>query len=84
MCLRGEIGFSAPSATLARCGASNRHTYTMRFDLQDVALRTLILVAGGLAAVLLALKGQGQALPALAVGGTLGAFVMARFGPSEQ
>jgi len=58
--------------------------YIMRFDLQDVALRTLILVAGGLAAVLLALKGQGQALPALAVGGTLGACVMARFGPSEQ
>src|SRR3954453_9419597 len=58
--------------------------HIMRFDLQDVALRTLILVAGGLAAVLLALKGQGQALPALAVGGTLGAFVMARFGPSEQ
>ena len=58
--------------------------YIMRFDLQDVALRTLILVAGGLAAVLLALKGQGQALPALAVGGTLGAFMMARFGPSEQ
>jgi hypothetical protein len=58
--------------------------YIMRFDLQDVALRTLILVAGGLAAVLLALKGQGQALPALAVGGTLGACVMARFGPAEQ
>ena len=56
----------------------------MRFDLQDVALRTLILIAGGLAAVLLALKGQGTALPALAVGGTLGACVMARFGPSEQ
>jgi hypothetical protein len=56
----------------------------MRFDLQDVALRTLILVAGGLAAVLLALQGHGQALPALAVGGTLGACVMARFGPSEQ
>jgi hypothetical protein len=56
----------------------------MRFDFQDLALRTLILVAGGLAAVLLALKGQGQVLPALAVGGTLGAFMMARFGPSEQ
>jgi hypothetical protein len=44
----------------------------------------LILVAGGLAALLLALKGQGQTLPALAVGGTVGAFVMARFGASEQ
>jgi len=63
---------------------SNRRTHIMRFDLQDVALRTLILVAGGLAAVLLALRGQGQALPALAVGGTLGACVMARFGPRES
>ena len=56
----------------------------MRIDFQDLALRALILVAGGLAAVLLTLKGQGQALPALAVGGTVGAFVMARFGPSES
>jgi hypothetical protein len=51
---------------------------------QEFALRALIVVAGGLAAVLLALKGQGQALPALAAGGTLGAFMMARFGPSEE
>ena len=72
------------SATIPYRGASNRRTYNMRFDLQDVALRTLILIAGGLAAVLLTLKGQGTALPALAVGGTLGACVMARFGPSEQ
>jgi hypothetical protein len=50
----------------------------------DFALRALIVLAGGLAAVLLALKGQGQALPALAVGGTVGAFMMARFGPSEE
>jgi hypothetical protein len=56
----------------------------MSFDFQDVVLRTLIVIAGGLAAVLLSLKGQGQALPALAVGGTLGAYVMARFGPSEE
>jgi hypothetical protein len=55
----------------------------MHFNL-DFALRTLIVVAGGLAALLLALKGQGQALPALAVGGTLGACMMARFGPSEE
>jgi hypothetical protein len=58
--------------------------HNMRFDFQDMALRTLILIAGALAAALLALKGQGQALPALAVGGTLGAFVMARFGPSSS
>lgn len=55
----------------------------MHFNL-DFTLRTLIVLAGGLAALLLALKGQGQALPALAVGGTLGACMMARFGPSEE
>jgi len=55
----------------------------MQFNI-DLALRTLIVLAGGLAAVLLALKGEGQALPALAIGGTLGAFVAARFGPSEK
>lgn len=56
---------------------------TMHFNL-DFALRTLIVLAGGLAALLLALKGQGQVLPALALGGTLGACMMARFGPSEE
>ena len=55
----------------------------MHFNI-DFALRTLIVLAGGLAAVVLSLKGQGQALPALAVGGTLGAFMMARFGPSAE
>ncbi len=50
----------------------------------DFALRALIVLAGGIAAAVLAIKGQGQALPALAVGGTLGAFMMARFGPSEE
>ncbi len=55
----------------------------MRLNI-DYVLRTLIVLAGGVAAAVLALKGQGQALPALAVGGTLGAFMMARFGPSEE
>ncbi|HEY2830248.1 MAG TPA: hypothetical protein VGJ88_09045 [Thermoanaerobaculia bacterium] len=54
-----------------------------KFDLQDFALRALILVAGGIAAALLALKGQAQSLPALAVGGMLGAFLM-RTGTSES
>ncbi|HEY2323860.1 MAG TPA: hypothetical protein VGJ82_13470 [Thermoanaerobaculia bacterium] len=54
-----------------------------KFDLRDFALRALILVAGGVAAALLALKGQGQSLPALAVGGMLGAFLM-RTGTSES
>ena len=52
------------------------------FDRQDFALRTLIVIAGVVAAALFVLKGQGAALPALAIGGTLGACAMARFGPS--
>lgn len=55
-----------------------------RIDLQDLALRGLFLIAGGLAAVLLALKGHGEAIPALAVGGTLGAFFMARLSATEE
>jgi hypothetical protein len=54
-----------------------------RYDLRDYALRALILVAGAVAAILLALKGQAQALPALAVGGTLGVFVMS-YGTTEE
>ena len=53
-------------------------------NLQDLALRTLIVLAGGIAAALFILKGQGDALPALAVGATVGTFAMARFGPSEE
>jgi hypothetical protein len=56
----------------------------MRFDLKDFALRALILVAGGVAALLLSLKGYGQALPAVAVGGALGAFFAARFQPRTE
>jgi len=52
--------------------------------IQDFALRALLVVAGSLAAVLLVLKGYAQALPALAVGATLGAFAMGRFGHSEE
>jgi hypothetical protein len=50
----------------------------MNYDLRDFALRTLIVIAGLLAAVLLAMKGYGQALPAVAVGGALGAFFASR------
>jgi hypothetical protein len=49
----------------------------------DFALRTLIVLAGALAATLLVLKGQAIALPALAVGGMLGAFAV-RAGTSEE
>jgi len=58
-------------------------TIMNKFDLQDFALRALILIAGGVAASLLVLKGQAQSLPALAVGGMLGAFLM-RTGTSES
>jgi len=49
----------------------------------DLALRALIVVAGVLAAVVLALKGQGAALPALAAGGIVGACVT-RFATSSE
>jgi len=50
----------------------------MKHDFRDLALRSLILVAGGLSALLLALKGHGEALPAVAIGGALGAFFATR------
>lgn len=56
----------------------------MRYDLQDFILRALILLAGGLAATLLALKGYGQALPAVAVGGALGAIFAGRVQPRTE
>jgi hypothetical protein len=56
----------------------------MRYDFQDLALRVLILVAGGVAAALLALKGYGQAIPAVAVGGALGAFFASRVQPAPE
>lgn len=56
----------------------------MKSGFHDLALRGLIVVAGALAAVLLILKGQAQAVPALAVGATLGAVAMARVGASEE
>ena len=52
--------------------------------LQDIALRVLIVLAGGVAAALFILRGQAEALPALAVGATLGTVAMGRFGPSEE
>jgi hypothetical protein len=55
-----------------------------RVDLQNLALRTLIVVAGALAAALFILKGQGSALPALALGATLGVCAMARYGTSAE
>jgi hypothetical protein len=77
------ISSSAPESTrariLQRAGSAGRGFVPVTG--RSVAL---ILIAGAVAAVLVALKGQGQALPALAVGGTLGSRVVARFGPSER
>ena len=61
--------------------ASNGDQSAMNF--QDFALRALIVVAGAISAVLLVLKGQGQAVPALAIGAMLGAFAM-RSGATEE
>lgn len=44
-----------------------------KLDLRDLSIRVLVVTAGVLAAVVLSLKGQGAALPALAAGGILGA-----------
>jgi hypothetical protein len=54
------------------------------FDFQGFALRTLIVLAGGIAAALFILKGQSSALPALALGATLGVFAMTRYGTSAE
>ena len=56
----------------------------MKHDLRDLTLRALILVAGGLSALLLALKGHGEALPAVAIGGALGAFFATRVQQTSQ
>lgn len=55
----------------------------MKFDRLDLSLRALFLVAGGLAAVVLTLQGHGEALPAVALGGGIGAFFAARVQSQE-
>lgn len=50
----------------------------MNYDIRDLVVRGLILIAGVLAATLLAMKGYGEAIPGVAVGGALGAFFVAR------
>lgn len=51
----------------------------MKLDLTDLAIRLLFVLAGLVAAVILAMKGYGVALPALAIGGTIGAYAASRF-----
>jgi hypothetical protein len=50
----------------------------MKLDFQDLSIRVLFVLAGIVAAVLLTMKGYGQALPGAAIGGALGAWFMAR------
>jgi len=50
----------------------------MKLDLTDIAIRLLFVLAGVIAAVVLAMKGYGAALPALAIGGTIGAYAVSR------
>jgi hypothetical protein len=56
----------------------------MTHDYRDYALRILIVVAGGVAALLLAMKGHGEAIPAVALGGAMGAFFAPRAQTSEE
>lgn len=56
----------------------------MRYDLQDFALRGLFVLAGIVAATLLAMKGYGEALPAVAIGGAFGAFIASRAQPAPE
>ena len=67
-----DVGYNNPPRSVQAANTVMKH------DLRDFALRALILVAGGLSALLLALKGQGEALPAVAIGGALGAFFATR------
>ena len=56
----------------------------MKYDFVDFALRGLFLLAGLVAALVLALKGYGEALPAVAIGGALGAFVASQAQPKTE
>jgi hypothetical protein len=76
--LAPEVGYNNPPRSVQAA-----HT-TMKHDLRDFTLRALILVAGGLSALLLALKGHGEALPAVAIGGALGAFFATRAQQTSQ
>ena len=56
----------------------------MKYDLVDLSLRVLFLTAGGVAALVLTLQGHGAALPAIALGGAIGAFFAHQSEPREQ
>ena len=73
-----ESGYNDPPRSVQ--AASKR----MKNDLRDFTLRALILVAGGLSALVLALQGHGEALPAIAIGGAVGAFFATRVQQTSQ
>ena len=45
-------------------------------DWKDYVLRTLIVICGVLAAILLAREGHAEALPGIAIGGAIGAMMV--------
>jgi len=54
-----------------------------RANFQDIAIRAAILMSGVVAAILFVMRGEGDALPALAVGSMLGACLVGA-GESED
>jgi hypothetical protein len=46
------------------------------YNWQDIVLRALILLSGVVAAALFVVNGEGQVLPALAIGGILGVCII--------
>ena len=55
----------------------------MNLDLRDYTLRGLILLAGALSALLLALHGYGEAVPGIAIGGAIGALCASKLQATE-
>jgi hypothetical protein len=50
----------------------------MNYDSKDIALRVLIVAAGVIAAIVLTMQELGHTLPAVALGGAIGAFLASR------
>jgi hypothetical protein len=55
-----------------------------KLDWRDIAIRGVLLAAGSVAAVLLVMKGQAQAVPALAIGAVAGSLAMGRISTAEE
>jgi uncharacterized membrane protein YfcA len=72
---------ASASATIPR---SKRYLVVKNIDFRDWALRALVVACGAVAAALLVLRGQAQAIAPLALGAMLGAAMMSQIGPSEE